>query len=114
MSTYVKSVYQTLEANNDGSTTVFGIHPDALRCDGRFLFHVSGDFGSGTLNVEFLAADGTWKGITRGSFAAPDDTEIMLKPATKLRIVLTGATAPSLYYQVDLWGAATKKVFYII
>lgn len=112
MGTYVKSVYQTLAANADGSTTVFGLYSNSRLSQVQYLFHASGSFGGGTLTIQFLAADDTWKSISNASFTSSTDNLVLLPPSTRIRVVLTGATAPDLYYQFDVLGLNADKAFY--
>lgn len=69
-----------------------------------FYLHLSGTFGGGTVNVQFQGADGTWRNLTGVSKSAAADNFIFVPNETNYRLNLSGATSPSIYYQISADG----------
>ena len=68
--------------------------------------HLSGDFGGGTVQVQFLADGSTtigssgWLDINGGAYTAADDDVINLPNSRTIRLNLTGATSPDIDYDL--------------
>ena len=80
--------------------------PTAMR--GHFTVHASGTFDSGSLSIQFYGKDGNWKDFEGGPYTSgPIDKLIQLPNERQVRVNLSGATSPSLYYEID---SASKGV----
>lgn len=110
MGTYVKAIHETVVANGTGLE--FGYFAKGVGADGRLMFHCSGDFGGGTLTVQFLGVDGNWKSFSTSSFSADATKVINAAVGMKLRVILAGATAPSIYYEFRLMTEMSDNVFF--
>lgn len=62
--------------------------------------HLSGTFGSGTLTLYFKDENGNWKAIANGALTAAADKILNFPFPTIVKGTLSGATAPSLYYNI--------------
>lgn len=84
-------MHGTLSAN--GSTA-------AVTVDSKTHVHADGAFGSGTLNLEYLSGDSTWRAIAGESYTADADKFLDITYGMQVRLTLTGATAPSIFYEI--------------
>lgn len=68
---------------------------------GAFTIHLSGIFGGGDFQLEFKDGSGTWRKINTTLYTFTDiaDVRVDWKENTTFRGVLTGATAPSLFWK---------------
>ncbi|MDX1497052.1 MAG: hypothetical protein R3352_05825 [Salinisphaeraceae bacterium] len=71
-----------------------------LKAAGPVHFHVDGNFGSGQASLEYLAADGSWRTVANTAVTADADKEVRFKNPVKVRVALSGATSPSLYWEL--------------
>ena len=62
--------------------------------------HGSGTFGGGTLTFQFLGSDGSYHDIDGASFTQAFDKVFELPRKSTIRASLSGATGPSLYYEI--------------
>ena len=62
--------------------------------------HVSGTFGSGTLQISFIGEDGNTHPISNGSFTSNVDNLIEIPMGSRLVVELSGASSPDLYFQI--------------
>ncbi len=90
-------------ANQYTNLTADG-NTDAVRVRGRTHVHISGDFGGGTLQLQYQDPSNSWRNIFDASWttAADDVFDFTDRMDTPVRAVLTGATAPDL--NVDIRG----------
>jgi len=88
----------TLTANGSSSIHVVATNQEVL--NGAFL-HLDGTFGGGTVQVEFYGADDTWHDLAEGSFTSTASEQLIIANGIKIRLTLSGATSPSLYYQIS-------------
>ena len=92
------TVENTLTADgNTAEYTVVG--PTAQPASNWMYLHLSGNFGGGTFQLQ-IEVMGTFEDFTNGAFTSAVDKKIELKPGTKVRGVLSGATSPSLVYSM--------------
>jgi len=84
----------------DGNTVDHKVGDDTGNAQG-FRFHASGTFGGGTLTLAFKGGDGTYRAIESGDFTAAVDRIVEIDKGTTVRASLTGATAPSVYYEFN-------------
>ena len=77
---------------------------DEVRVRGRTHIHGSGDFGGGTLKIEYKDPTNTWRDIFDADWtSAFDDVfDFTGHIDTPIRATLTGATNPNLH--VDIRG----------
>lgn len=82
----------TLSANGD--TDVYDVM-------GSVHIHCSGTFGSGTIAWYFKGSDQQWHPLAEGSSTSAIDKRFDFPEdiATRIKGTLSGATAPSLYYE---------------
>ena len=81
----------TLTTNTQGA---------AVEVSGTFHFHAQGTFGSGTIVVQYLASDGTWRPIPSTALSVDGDKLITLTQPAKVRVSLSGATTPSIFWEI--------------
>ena len=86
-------MYGTITTNESKELTTTGN-------TSSFHLHLSGDFGSGTVTIGFIAEDGTTKTIAEGTFTEAVDKVLDMPLGSKIVITLSGAVAPSVYYQI--------------
>lgn len=84
--------YGTLAA--DGATT-----PESVQ--GYVWLHTQGTFGGGTLTLQYLSGDGTYRPITPSAVTAAGDYFVSLPGPAQVRVSLAGAIAPSLFYEIQ-------------
>ena len=77
---------------------------EAVRVSGAFTFHLSGSFGGGTVQLQFMDGSGTWRFLNPTIFAFTDlvDQRFEWVESTLFRCVLTGATAPNVFYKFGI------------
>lgn len=78
----------------DGTTTSEVVN-------GYVWLHADGDFGSGTLSLQYLSADGTYRTINGYTLTADGDLFVNLPNPTTVQLDLTGSTAASLFYEIN-------------
>lgn len=100
-------IISTLSANGNSTQFFFTNSRDAL--SGIFL-HLSGTFGSGTVKLQFQGNDGTWRDVTTVSYTAATDKYITLPAERNYRLNLSGATSPSIYFEIAADGAGNLRV----
>jgi hypothetical protein len=81
----------TFSANGTGSS---------FKVYGEVHLHINGTWGGGTFSLEYLASDGNWRTIVNTTLTADADKEIRFKSPVFVRPVLSGATGPSLFWEV--------------
>lgn len=80
----------TLSADGNG---------DAVDVSTNGVLTVGGTFGSGTVTLQVRGDNGTWYS-TSNTYTAADSVNLeFLRPAT-VRVNLSGATSPSLYWEI--------------
>ena len=90
----------TLTVNGDTPIFVAPHNPSAPSSNWVHV-HLSGTFGGGTVQVYFEAEDGVgYLAISDASFTAAADKWIQMKPGTKVKCTLSGATSPNLTYSL--------------
>lgn len=73
---------------------------DWVPVKGPFHYHVSGNFGGGTVQVQFLDVDGNTRVIAGSQATAAVDKLVNTGFNTDVRVDLSGATAPALDYNI--------------
>lgn len=79
----------TLSANGSGDWTPV---------KGPFYLHLSGNFGTGTAQLEFQDDEGVTRQITGGDFTAAVDKIVDMGHNVNVRVTLSGATTPALIW----------------
>jgi len=90
----MSSTNQTLSAN--GTTA---IHHHETQTISDVQVSAIGTFGGGTLAIEQLHGDGTWRSISGASYTANASKVLGVASGTSLRATLTGATSPSIFVE---------------
>lgn len=85
----------TLSANGDSFTYV--APRQAGYCGVRLT--IGGTWGGGTMTLYERGEDGTWRAVTDGAWTANTMKEFAPVFGASYKLTLTGATAPSLYYE---------------
>lgn len=67
---------------------------------GPAYIQIKGTWGGGTVVVQVKGADGTWRDITNTSTTADADLFLDFTSETYISLTLTGATTPSIYWEV--------------
>ena len=77
----------------------------AVLVSGPVRLSLTGDFGSGTAQVQAKNPNGVWLNVDNGSFTAVTDSIFDFPPGlgVQLRVDLTGSTGPSL----NVWFQAS-------
>lgn len=92
------TVEDTLSANGD--TLEFETQDSRAHPGSNWMhLHLSGNFGGGTFQLQ-MEIDGSYEDFSNGAFTSAVDKKIELKPGTKVKGVLSGATGPSLVYSM--------------
>lgn len=99
------TVSGTLAADGDGTAHLVSSNDDVV--SGVFL-HTNGTWGGGTLIVEFESDDGTWRSLVDASFTADTSKQIIVPNGLNVRVSLSGATTPSLFYQLSSMSYAAS------
>ena len=92
------TVSGTFTADGTSDTHVVDSKIDVV---GGFFMHVAGTFGGGTVKAQFLADDGSWRDLANTSVTVASDKQIIVPNGFEVRLNLSGATSPSLYYQLS-------------
>lgn len=103
MAQYVKRLHQNLSTDGNGST--FTMVAKDERDLGHLIVHASGTFGGGTVQLHFLSNNNVWRDTGAVAMTSAGWVEVVLIPDTDYRIVLTGSTSPTLFYEVGANGA---------
>lgn len=67
--------------------------------NGYVWVHASGTFGGGTLALQYLGADGTYRDVA--TLTANGQITHEFAGPGKVRLNLTGSTTPSIFYEVQ-------------
>lgn len=73
---------------------------DWVPAKGPFHLHLSGDFGGGTIQLEYRNKDAAVRSIANGSFTAAVDKLVSTGFNTDVRVTLSGASSPDLAYDL--------------
>lgn len=71
-----------------------------IKVGGAIHFHGDGNFGGGQISVEYLASDGSYRTVTNTEQTADFDKEIRFKQPSRVKVVLSGSTSPSLFWEI--------------
>lgn len=84
----------------DGTLTSSGTQEFSV--NGAFTVHLSGDFGGGQVQLQFVDSDKQWRTInpTDYTFTAPIDIAVRWKENALFRLNFTGATTPNLFWKI--------------
>ena len=99
------TVSGTLAADGEGSEHLVSSNESEI---GGLFLHTNGTWGGGTLVVQFESDDGTRRAITDASFTADTSKQIMVPNGLNVRVSLSGATSPSLFYQISSMSYAAS------
>lgn len=77
----------------DGSTTAESVNS-------YIWVHADGTFGGGSLALQYLSADGTYRTIGT-PLTANGEIIATLPQSASIKLTLTGATLPSIFYEVQ-------------
>ena len=83
----------TFSANGDGDEFVVGTQGE------NAWLHADGAFGGGTITWNFKGLDNLFHPLTNGALTVDHDKYLPLPGGTIVRPTLSGATAPSIYYE---------------
>lgn len=90
------SVSGTFSANGDSaSLRVLGSHGFFVWLGG------AGTFGSGTITADFYSALGAWESLAAVQATAIGEYQVKVPDDTLVRLSLSGATTPSIAYQIS-------------
>ena len=67
---------------------------------GNGAFSASGTFGSGTASLEWTLDGSTWVAVGTDTTVTANGGGIFTRPPGKMAVNLTGATSPSIAYEV--------------
>ena len=90
----MSSTNSTLSA--DGTTS---IHSHETNGVAGVQVSAIGTFGGGTLVIEQLHSDGTWRSIADASYTANASKVVDVASGSSLRATLSGSTTPSIFVE---------------
>lgn len=85
----------------EGTITADGVS-EVVLASGSYTLHLEGTFGGGTVQIQFQDKSGVWHdyNTTDYSFTAPIvDIRMNEVQPTPVRLNVTGATSPSIFYR---------------
>lgn len=88
-------------ALREGTLTANGVS-EVVPASGSYTLHLSGTFGGGTVQVQFQDKSGVWHNYNSTDYSftsATVDMRINEVQPTPVRLNLTGATSPSIFYR---------------
>lgn len=97
------TVSGTFEANGNSMGHSVDANIDVMS---GFFMHADGTFGGGTVKAQFKAHDGTWRDLANTAVTANASKRVLVPNGSEVRLNLSGATSPNLYYQLSSMSIA--------